>query len=280
MKNTLIVLMLCLTLSVTAQITTPHLSPQATVLQKVGLIDLSIEYSRPSARGRVIFDKNQGLLPYGELWRTGANTATKISFSDSVTVAGNAIAGGDYTLLSKPGPTHWQIHWYGYESGDWNSYVSKKPLFVLTIPVENTGRHVETFGLHVQGIALNGASLILEWERTRLTISLQLNENHKVLKSIERTLAGPRKADYFQAALYLHESGGNLNQALEYIRKVTAHHNALFFEVTREAMILRDLGEKAEALKSAKRGLKLSQKVRSADFIRLNNKLIRELSID
>lgn len=280
MKNTLIALMLCLTLSVSAQITTPHLSPEATVFQKVGLIDLSIKYSRPSARGRAIFDKQSGLLPYGEFWRTGANTATKISFSDSVTVAGNAIAGGDYTLLSKPGPTDWQIHWYGYESSDWNAYVSKEPLFVLTIPVESTEHHVETFGMHVQGIAMNSASLVLEWERTRLTIPLQLNENHKVLQSIERTLAGPRKADYFQAALYLHESGGNLKQALEYIRKVTAHDSALFFEVTREAMILRDLGQKAEALKSAKRGLRLSEKVRSADFIRLNNKLIRELSTE
>lgn len=280
MKRTLTTLMLCFTLSINAQIETPHLSPEASITQKVGLIDLSVEYSRPSARGRTIFDEKSGLLPYGEFWRTGANTATKIEFSDSISVGGNAIPGGEYTVLSKPGSAEWQISWYKYQSSDWNAYVNKPALFVLKVPVQRTSHHVETFGIEIGDITMNSASLIMEWERTRLGIPLQLNENRKILSSIERTLAGPRKADYFQAALYLHESGGDLNKALEYIRKVTAYDNALFFEVTREAMILRDLGQKGEALKSAKRGLSLSEKVRSADFIRLNNKLIKELSTD
>ena len=280
MKETLTVLMLCMAISVNAQITTPHLSPDAMVTQKVGLVDISIEYSRPGARGRTIFDAKSGLLPYGEFWRTGANTATKITFSDSISVGGHAMPRGEYTILSKPGATEWQISWFKYESSNWTSYVSKPALFVLEVPVTSINRHVETFGIRIEDITMNSASMVLEWERTRLVIPLKLNEDQKILSSIERTLNGPGKADYFQAALYLHESGGDLNKALEYIRKVTAYENALFFEVTREAMILRDLGQKGEALKSAKRGLSLSKKVRSADFIRLNNKLIKELSTD
>ncbi|MCF6298186.1 MAG: DUF2911 domain-containing protein [Flavobacteriaceae bacterium] len=265
-------------LSVNAQLKTPSLSPPTKIEQTIGLTKIVIDYSRPSTRGRVIFGKD-GLLPHNELWRTGANNATKITFSTDVSIDKNKLEKGNYTILTIPKKDVWQLNWYPYEDINWNTYIKKEPLLVLIVPVNNTSSHIETFEIHFQDITLNSASLILEWEHSSLRIPIQINQKEKVLKNIEVALAGPNSFDYFFAALYLHETKIDLNKALEYIQKATSSDNALFFQVTREALILKDLKKNKEALIAAKRGLSLSEKVGNNDFIRLNKKIIQELSL-
>lgn len=276
MKTTILLLFLLIPAITSAQITIPSLSSSAYIKQTIGLTDITVDYSRPSAKGRVIFGES-GLLPTDELWRTGANNATKISFTSSVSILGHDVEEGNYTILSIPGEKVWMINWYPYESTNWNSYVEKEPLFTLELNVEETETHVETFEISFQDISLNSASISLKWENTLIQIPIKVNENEQILKSIERTLAGPSNSDYFQAALYLHESKGDLTKALEYIQVVTASENAQFFQVTREAQILLELGKNKEALNVAKRGLSLSEEIGNNDFIRLNKKIIRQL---
>lgn len=259
-----------------AQLKTPNLSSSATISQDIGLTEVTIKYSRPSVKGRLIFGKN-GLLSYNKMWRTGANNATKITFSEPIAIQGNQVKKGSYTILSIPTENTWQVNWYPYNSNNWNSYVSQKPILSINIPVKKVTNLVETFEIHFEDITLNSASLVLEWERILVKIPLQINEKEKILNSITKVLSGPSNFDYYKAALYLHETKTNLNTALEYIQKVTKSDKALFFQVTREALILKDLRMYKSALKVAERGLQLSKKANNLDFISINEKIIKEL---
>ncbi len=279
MRILAIILLSTLCLPTQAQIKRPDLSPTAIVKQELGLMEITIEYSRPSRKGRKVFSAgDDSLIPNGEYWRVGANSATKFTFSDSVSIAGNKLPAGEYTILCKPEADEWKMSWYRHESTTWTDYVEQTPLFTSLVKVEKTESTVETLEIAIRDIALSNGNLVLEWENTRLSVPIELNDDWKVIRSINQTLNGPRRSDYFQAALYLHESKGDLNTALEYIRKVTDAENARFFQVTREAMILRDLGRREESMKSAKRGLALSKEAENADFVRINNAILKELS--
>lgn len=275
MKNIISVLLLVASTWVQAQIKTPAMSPMASNSQTVGITEISMRYGRPSVRGRVIFGEN-GLLPYGEVWRTGANAANKFTFSEAVSVGGKMLKKGSYSILCTPGKRHWTVRWYPYSSGNWATYVDQTPVMELLVPVQATERLVETLEIHLQQVSLNGAMLELAWEHTLLQMPLLVHDQDKILESISSTLNGPSNDDYFQAGLYLHESGGDLEQALKYVQKLTRHESALFFQVSREAMILHDLGRNKEALISAKRALALSKKAGNMDFVRLNTKIIEE----
>ncbi|MBA6155097.1 DUF2911 domain-containing protein [Tenacibaculum sp. S7007] len=277
MKKYIILLSLILSNAITAQLKIPQLSPTATITQNIGLTEVTINYSRPSVRNRVIFEKN-ALLPFNEIWRTGANTATKISFSNDINIQGDTLKKGNYSILSIPKLNSWEIRWYSYDSGNWNTYVDKTPLLTIDVNVKKVPQLIETFEISFQDITLKSASLVLQWEHTVLKIPLTINEKEKILNSIKKTLAGASSFDYYQAALYLHETKTMLPKALEYIKKVTKSKKALFFQVTREALILKDLGENKEAVKVAKRGLLLSKKAKNNDFIKLNNKIIKGLN--
>jgi len=258
------------------QLKTPSLSPLSEIKQKIGLTEVTIEYSRPSTRSRVIFGES-GLLPNNMVWRTGANKATKITFSKSVFIKGNLLEKGSYTILSFPDETSWKMKWYNYKSTNWNSYKDKEPIFELELPVIKLKSKVETFEIHFQNITFNNADIVLEWEETKIEVPLEIKENEEILKSIDKVISGPSSFDYFQATLYLHETKTDLNKALLYIQKVTASKKALFFQVTREAMILKDLGKDKEALKVAKRALVLSEKAKNNDFIKLNKIIIEQI---
>ena len=276
-----LILLLLLTVGITAtaigQVRAPAPSPTAKVVQTVGLTDIEIQYSRPGMKGRAIFGKD-GLVPLGKIWRTGANAATKVTFSDDVTVAGKALSGGSYAILTKPGANSWAVHFYPYETGNWGSYVEKDPAAVVNVKSAKSAYPVETFTISVDDISMNSANLIFAWENTKVAVPVGVEVHSRVMASIEKVMAGPSANDYFQAASYMHESGGDLKKALTYIQKVTKSDNARFFHIRREALILADLGRKPEAIAAAKRSLELSKKAGNDDFIRLNEKSIKEWS--
>ena len=259
-----------------SQLKIPSLSPVSEIKQKIGLTEVVIEYSRPSVRERVIFG-DLGLLPANEVWRTGANSATKLTFSKDVFIKGNLLKKGSYTILSYPEEKLWKMKWYQYSKSNWNFYKDKKPVFEVELPVFKLTAKVETFEIHFQNITFNSADIILEWENTKIKIPIKLDENKAIFNAITKTLSGPSSFDYYQAALYFHETKTDIQKALYYIQKVTQSKNALFFQVTREAMILKDLGMRKEALKVANRALVLSEKADNDDFIRLNKNIIKTL---
>lgn len=260
-----------------AQLETPALSPAAIIKQTVGLTDIEITYARPSVKGRAIFGKD-GLLPSGEVWRLGANAATSFSFSTDLTLAGQPLKKGNYTMLVTTNAATWEFSVFTYDSTDWNDYVAQTPVLTFSAPIQKTTTLQESFEISVQEITSTTARLEINWEHTLIVIPIALPTTETVMASIESTMKGPSLNDYFQAALFMHENKQDLSQALVYIQEVTKTDKALFFVVYREALILKDLGKNEEALQSAKRALKLAKEAKNNDFIRFNEQLIASLS--
>ncbi|WP_298542007.1 DUF2911 domain-containing protein [uncultured Aquimarina sp.] len=263
--------------TVNAQLTVPALSPSSKTIQTVGLTEIKIEYSRPSKRERTIFGEN-GIIPYNELWRTGANAATKITFNDDITIFETPVKKGSYAILTKPGKNTWEVYFYTYNSGNWNTYVDQTPIATFTAKNIQLNEVFETFMIYMDQITLDSSQLIFVWDQTKIALPLKFDTHKKTMTSIEKTISGPTDFEYFQVALYLHEAQTDLDRALEYIQKVTKNKNALFFQVYRESLILADLDKKTEAIVVAKRSLELSKKAKNKDFIRLNEKNIKKWS--
>jgi len=263
--------------TVHAQLTVPALSPSSKTIQTVGLTEIEIQYFRPSKRDRIIFGEN-GIIPYNELWRTGANAATKITFSDDITIFKTPIKKGSYAILTKPGKSNWEVYFYTYTSGNWNSYVNLEPIASFSAKNIKTNDVIETLLIYIDQITLDSSQLVFSWDRSKIIVPLKFDTHKKTMASIEKTISGPTDFEYFQVALYLHEAQKDLAKALEYIQKVTKNKNALFFQVYRESLILADLNRKTEAIVAAKRSLELSKKAGNKDLVRLNERNIKKWS--
>jgi hypothetical protein len=278
MKKNLLILPLLLLLglaAIEAQITTPAASPGAMVKQTVGLSEVTIEYSRPAMKGRTIFAAD-GLVPFDAVWRTGANQATKITFSDDVTVGDKALSAGSYAILTKPSAMSWDIHFYAYDGGNWGNYTSKTPDLVATAKPTKIEFPIESFTIGLGNVVGGNASIWMGWENTMVSVPIAFEVESKVMASIDRAMAGPSSNDYFAAASYYHENGKDLNKALEWINLATAGDNPAFWQVRRKALILADLGKKQAAIAAAKMSMELAQKAGNDDYVRMNKKSLKE----
>lgn len=274
MKNLFgIILMAFLAVSVNAQIKTPAPSPKQTLTQDVGLTTVTVEYSRPSMKERTIFGQD-GLVPYGKMWRTGANQATKISFSTPVTVNGSTLSAGDYAVTTVPGANEWRMNFYTYDKSSWSAYRDANPVASLTINPQSTKQTYETFTINFGNLRDNSARMDLAWANTKVSVKVEVAFDEEVMAAIERTLSGPTPNDYYQAATYYHKSGKDLNQALVYIRKATDVEKPKFWQVRREALILADLGKRDEAIKAANQSMELARAAGNDDYVRMNQKSI------
>jgi hypothetical protein len=274
-KNLLFAAFVASTLGAGAQIVTPAASPTAKFEQKVGLTDVKIEYSRPSAKGRTVFGDAKSLVPFGEVWRTGANSISKISFSDSVTLDGNkGLKKGDYGILSKPGMDSWDIHFYKYVDGNWSGYVSRTPDQIISVKPKKLANHTETFTIDLNDLTTDMAHLVMTWEKTSVAVPIKVEVDKIVTASIDKVLAGPTPSDYYAAGSYYHDSKKDLNKALEYVRKATTGANPMFWQVRKESLILADLGRYKEAMEVAKKSLELATKAGNKDYIKMNEESI------
>ncbi|MEM9820406.1 MAG: DUF2911 domain-containing protein [Bacteroidota bacterium] len=270
-------LILCISLTASAQIQLPAMSPLQEMTQKIGLSSVSLSYSRPSLRGRSLFGP-QGILLPGEKWRTGANAVTKIECSKDLEINGQTLSKGAYVLLTTPQENTWTFHFYPYEKRAYTHFLDKVPILEFTVESQKTAYSTETLLIHFDAIHLGTANFVLQWEHYRVEVPIKTNEHQAILSNIDKVLKGPSNFAYFQAALYLHETKTDLPLALTYIRKATQDESALFFQVYREALILKDLNKVEEAIKAAKRAKELSEKAGNADLARLSQRMIEELS--
>jgi hypothetical protein len=263
-----------------AQIQTPSSSPAASFSQDVGLTTISAEYSSPGVKGRTIFAAD-GLVPFGKVWRTGANAATKITFSDDVKIEGQELKGGSYAVLTIPNADAWKVHFYPYESSNFGSYVEQEPAAIVSVSPVALPFSVHNFMIMVNGISATHDAAVLQivWDNVLVPMNVSVNTDAKVMASIERAMSGPSTNDYFSAASYMHETGKDLEKALKYVQKATHGDNPMFWQVRREALILADLGRKDEAIAAAKKSLELAQKAGNQDYIRMNEKSIEEWSM-
>jgi len=276
MKNIFTLVCLLVTGTMFSQISTPAPSTSQKFEQVVGLTTLNVDYSRPNCKGREIFAP-EGLVPHGQIWRTGANTATKLSFSDDVTINGQELKAGDYALLSTPNAKNWQFHFHNYESRSWSSYAEKEPALTVTSNT-STAPMTESFTIAVNNVSDTGADIDFMWDNTKCSMKLGVEVDKKVMANIESVMAGPSGGDYYNAASYYHTAGKDLNQALTWINKATDVAEPRFWQVRKKALILADLGKTKEAIKTAQQSLDLATKAGNKDYIALNKKSIAEWS--
>lgn len=258
----------------TAQIKTPAASPGCKIVQTAGLTDITIEYSRPSVKGRTIFG---GLVPYGELWRTGANKNTTITFSDKVTIDGKELKAGTYALYTVPNPESWDVIFYT-DTENWGTpqeYDESKEALRVTVPVITLDNNIESFSIWIDNLRDNSCSLQLGWEKTMVSIPITLNTDAAVEADIKRVMAGPGANDYYAAGRYYMESGKDLNQAYEWLHKAN-EMNPRFWTLRQEAICLSKMGKYAEAIKVAERSLAEAVKAGNKDYERMNKASIAE----
>lgn len=267
-KSVIVAVFCAFTLAgVEAQIQAPAPSPESTLKQRVGLVDVEINYSRPGVKDRTIFGD---MLPFGQEWRTGANAPTTVDFSDDVMIGGQNLSKGKYILTSIPDQDTWTIQFKDPESGDEALRLQVKP--------EEIEDLVETFTINVANIRNNTATIDLEWEYTRVSIPVSLNTDEKVFASIEQVMNGPSANDYYAAASYYLSAGKDLNQAREWADKAIEMTGGNFFwMIHTKALIEAELGMKKEAIETAEASIKAAKAAGDTHYVLLNEKLIEEL---
>ena len=273
-----ILTILCAVFSLQAQIQTPQPSPASKVTQTIGLSEVSVEYSRPAMRGRTIFGN---LVPYGKIWRTGANMRTKFTTDSDLKIAGKELKKGTYAILSVPNADSWDIVFYTeYQAGGAPAELdeSKVALKVnvktmpMDYPVENF-----TFGFGDLADGVSGNMYIM-WEKTMLMLKIDTPTDEMAVKSIESAMAGPSANDYFSAASYYRSSGKDLNKALEWVSKAVEMNPNAFWMSRQKSLIQADLGDKEGAIATAKVSLAASEKAGNDDYIKMNKESIAEWS--
>ncbi len=263
--------------SAQAQINTPAPSPSCKLQQTVGLTEVTVEYSRPGVKGRTIFAED-GLVPFGKMWRTGANRNTVITFSDDVKVEGNDLKAGSYALYTIPGADAWTIIFYTDTNNwglpqEWDT--SKEAARFVVRPVEHC--FTETFTINIDKLRNESAEIQLIWERTLVPIKLEVDVDSKVMADIKRVMGGPTRSDYYAAARYYYEADKDLEQALEWVRKAN-ELDPRYWQYRLEAQILAKMRRYDEAIQAAKKSLELAKEAGNEDYVRMNQKDIDEWS--
>ncbi len=282
MKKIIFVLaVLIANFTIEAQVKTPQSSPKTTVNQVVGLTDVTVEYSRPSAKGRVVFGD---LVPFGKLWRTGANQNSMVTFSDDVVIKGNTLKKGKYAIFTTPKADMWEVIFYT-DTENWgtpeNWDANKVALSTMVDPTA-LGNHVETFTIGVNNLTNDSATLDISWEKTMVSIKFEVPTKKAAMASIEKVLAGPTGNDYFSAAQYFYQADGDLKKALEYVNKAVSSvkegQDVPFWHLRLKSLIQAKLGDKAGAITTAKASLAAAEKAGNADYVKMNNDSIKEWS--
>jgi len=275
-KFTLLFLLLFVGAFTYAQVNTPAASPQSKIEQTVGLTDVTIEYARPSMKGRTIFGD---LVPYGRLWRTGANARTRITFSDDVTVHGKELKKGTYALLTIPNQNQWEIIFYTeYQANGAPRELDDSKVaarFSVTPLVTSMAR--ESFTIEVANLSNNGATLFLLWDKVRVPINFTVPTDKTVMANIDRAMSGPSAADYYLAAMYYYDEGKDIAKAKEWIDKAMAgNDNPPFWQLRNKSLIYARAGDKQGAIAAARQSLEASKKAGNADYVKMNEDSLKE----
>lgn len=279
MKKLLLSLAVLSTIQLTqAQVKTPQPSPKSSLEQTVGLTQVSVEYSRPSMKGRTIFGD---LVPFGKTWRTGANQNTTVSFSDDITIDGKTLKKGKYALFTIPKAESWDVIFYS-DTDNWGTpenWDETKVALKTSAKAMMLNKPVETFTITVGSLDNNFATLDLSWERTMVSVRFDVPTQKTAMASIDKALAGPTSGDYFSSAQYFYQSNGDMNKALEYINKALELNKEKPFWYSRQkSLIQAKLGDKKGAIETAKISLAAATAAKNDDYIKMNNDSIAEWS--
>jgi hypothetical protein len=272
--SSLSILAFCvLSFSTNAQIETPQPSPGATITQKVGMAEIKIEYSRPSMKGRKIFGGD--VVPFGELWRLGANSATKLTTSDSITIKGKGLAKGSYVVMAKPGKDSWDIIFNKNPAVSVFNYKAEDDVLTVNVPATSLPNAVQSFTINIANVTGTSGELEFSWDKTLVSVPFTNDVDSKVMAQIKAKLDGPSQGDYFAMSQYYFETGKDLAQTLDFVNKALAKGDR-FWMLRHKSLVQAKMGDKKGAIETAKKSLAAAQEAKNPDYIRMNEKSIAE----
>ena len=278
-KITLMLVALFVTASAMAQIAMPPASPTFELKGTIGMAEVKVVYSRPSARGRDVIGS---LIPYNEVWRTGANASTKLTFSEDVKLNGNPVKAGTYALYTEF--TEETATIILSEKLDWWGAIGYEPshdVLRFEVPVKHPSSHYETFTISFSDFTSNSANLNMKWEHTKAMFKIESEVDSKVMEQIQAQVidATPDNPNtYFQAAGYYYDTNRSAAMALDWVNKaIEGSPEAPYWMLHLKAKLLVKLGKKDAAIATAQESMKLAEEGGNPDYVRLNEKLIAEL---
>ncbi|AGC77754.1 Protein of unknown function (DUF2911) [Nonlabens dokdonensis] len=261
-----------------AQIEAPQPSPKAKSMQTVGLTEVTLEYSRPAMRDREIFGN---LVPFGKLWRTGANQNSMITFSDDVKFAGTNVEAGTYAVYTKPGKKEWTVMLYN-DTSNWGNpakWDDSKVVATATVETNKLKNPVESWTMAINELTMDGAHLQMMWDETMVAVPFTVPTASKTQASIDKVMAGPSANDYYSAATFYLDANKDLEKAHMWISKAVEARPDAFWMHRRKSLIEAKMGNTTAAIATAKQSLELAQKAGNMDYVKLNKDSLKELGV-
>ncbi|HMH21113.1 MAG TPA: DUF2911 domain-containing protein [Puia sp.] len=256
------------------QLRTPAPSAPQYVKQDFGLSSIELSYSRPGVKGRTIFGD---LVPYGKVWRTGANQATTLVFGDDVIISDTKVPAGKYGLLTIPNEKEWTIIiTKQLDVTTPAAYKQDQDVLRVTVPARELSFSLESFSILFSNLTPTTCSLDLIWDKTFVSLPIKTEVDTKIMTQIDNSLNKDNRP-YYSAAFYYLENGKDLNKALEWFDKALQQDPTAFFVVYQKARCQAKLGKKQDAIATAKKGIELAQQAKNSDYVTLNEKLIASL---
>lgn len=278
-KYTFLIALWLMATALGAQIKMPAASPTFELKGTVGLAEVKVVYSRPSAKERVVAGN---LIPYGEVWRTGANASTKISFSEDVKLNGHDLAAGEYalyTIFSEETATiilNKNLKLWGALG-----YDEAEDALRFDVPVKHPSSHYETFTISFSDFTTNSANLNMKWEHTKAMFKIETEVDSKVMADIKAQLIDREPENmgvYYQAAAYYYDTDRNAKLALKWVNKaIKGSEKEQYWVFHLKAKLLAKLGKKKEATATAMKSSELAAANKNMDYVRLNEQLIASL---
>ena len=268
------ILFACFYITMNAQVKMPQPSPTQTIKQDFAMGNIELTYSRPGAKGRKVFGD---LVPFDKLWRTGANGATIIKFSEPVEIKGKRVDTGSYALYTIPGAESWEIILNkGVKNWGIENYKESDDVIRVRVDAGKMDSKLETFSMQFAEVKPESCELQIMWEKTLVSIPITANIKDKIKSQLEAAMQSDKKP-YWQAAQYYNEYEKNYNKALENVSKALEATPDAYWMWIYKAKIQKEMGDKAGALASAKKSLELATKEKNDDYIKMNEELIKKL---
>jgi len=254
----------------------PAPSPLQTLKQNFALSEITIEYSRPSARGRAVYGD---VVPFGKVWRTGANGSTKITFGEDVKVEGKAVKAGTYALYSIPGKDSFTFMLYKdlKLGGDVANYSAENELIRFAVNSSKLTEKVETFTINVADITATSSNIELTWENTRAAFNVTADIDASIMASIDKALNKDNKP-YYQAASYYYDNNKDLKVALEWVNKATEQNPKAYWVMLLKAKIELKLKDKAAAKASAEKVIEMAKADKDDAYVKNGENLLIEIN--
>lgn len=256
------------------QLKTPAPSPTQTIKQDFGISTVELTYSRPAMKGRKVFGD---LVPYGKLWRTGANAATRIKFADDVQIGGTTLKAGEYVIYTVPNQNEWEVVFNkGLNNWGIDGYKQEEDVARVKVKSIKLDESIESFTMQFMNVKPSSTDLFIAWDKTAVAVPIITDVETKVMAQINNIMNKDNRP-YFSAAMYYLDNGKDLNQALVWFDKAIEQNPKAFWVYHQKANALAKAGKKDEAKTTAQRSIELAKEAKNDDYVRLNEKLLAEL---